>query len=74
MTNSKEMVARDHRLFEVLKQHTIRNAMVMLDNDDEYWEEHEGFNKQEFEEAIVRCCQDNGTDQDWEWLVEETGM
>ncbi len=70
---NSNMVAREHRLLTVLEQHIIKNAMVILESD-EYWEEHEGFNKQEFEEAITRCQDGNGTDQDWGWLIEETEM
>ena len=70
---NSNMVAREHRLLTVLEQHIIKNAMVILESD-EYWEEYEGFNKQEFEEAITRCQDGNGTDQDWDWLIEETEM
>ena len=73
MINSKGIVARDYRLLEILKQHTVKNAIEVL-TDDEYWEEHEGFSKHEFEEAITRCQDGNGTDQDWDWLIEETEM
>ena len=67
MTDKEEMVARDYRLLEMLKQHIVQDAMVILESD-EYWEEHEGFNKQEFEEVITRCRDGNGTNQDWNWL------
>ena len=65
MTDKEEMVA----ILAMVKQHIVKNAMVILESD-EYWEEHEGFNKHEFEEAITRCQDGNGTDQDWDWLID----
>ena len=67
------MTGFDKKLLEVLKEHTIKNAIEVL-RDGDYWQEHEGFTREEFEEAIIRCQEGNGTAQDWNWLVEETEM
>lgn len=71
------MLEREQRLLEVLKIHTCKNALEVA-RDTEYWAEENGGDgedaRQRFIEAIERCQEGNGTDEDWDWLIDETVM
>lgn len=68
------------RLLTILMEHTYKNAVEVL-VDGEYWCEYEDDEhgsgeeaRMAFEEAIGRCINGEGTDADWDWLVEMTEM
>lgn len=64
----------NERLLEVLKRHTINNALEVA-RDVEYWYEGDGEDaRQEFLGAIERCMDGNGTAEDWDWIIAETEM
>lgn len=71
---SKNGLKWNLRLLEVLKDHTIKNALEVA-RDTEYWAEGDNEeSRQRFIEAIVRCQEGDGTAEDWNWLVDETQM
>lgn len=74
------MSNRDERLLVILKEHTCKNALEVA-SDGEYWcwyEDDEHGSGEEardaFIEAIERCMSGEGTDEDWDWLVDQTQM
>lgn len=74
------MSKRDERLLAILKEHTYKNALEVA-NDGEYWYDYEDEEHGSGEEArcafikaIERCVSGEGTDEDWDWLIDQTQM
>jgi hypothetical protein len=66
------MTQRDQRLLEVLKAHTIKNAYEIA---HQLWKDgDEDGIREPLLEAIERCEAGNGTEEDWDLLVEQTEM
>ena len=66
------MTQRDEKLLGILKQHTINNAREIA---HQIWKDgdEDGLYDQLLE-AIERCNEGNGTDEDWDLLIEQTEM
>ncbi len=69
---NSEVVGRKMRLLEILKEHTIKNAREIAVSIDKNGDEDGIYDK--LMQAIVRCEDGNGTDSDWDLLVEQTEM
>lgn len=67
---------REKKLFEVLKDHTIKNAVEVAHQlfDDEDSDEEVKETRARLLEAIERCSTGEGNDEDWDLLVEQTEM
>ena len=66
------MTSRDMRLFEILKDHTIKNAREVAHG---IWkDEDEDGIYDNLMAAIARCEDGVGTDADWDMLIEQTEM
>ena len=67
-----DMTSRDMRLFEILKDHTIKNAREIA---HDIWKDgdEDGIHD-DLIAAINRCENGTGTDADWDMLIEQTEM
>lgn len=66
------MTSRDMRLFEILKDHTIKNAREIA---HDIWKDgDEDGIYDDLIVAIARCEDGIGTDADWDMLIEQTEM
>ena len=79
-TDASKTTTREGRLLAILMEHTCKNA-VEVRADSDYWCEYEDDEhgcgedaKTAFEDAIGRCMNGEGTDADWDWLVDMTQM
>lgn len=79
-TDVSKTTTREGRLLAILMEHTCKNAVEVL-ADSDYWCEYEDDEhgcgedaKVAFEDAIDRCMNGEGTDADWDWLVDMTQM
>ena len=79
-TDASKTTTREGRLLAILMEHTCKNAVEVL-ADSDYWCEYEDDEhgcgedaKVAFEDAIGRCMNGEGTDADWDWLVDMTQM
>lgn len=62
----------ERKLLAVLMEHTIKNAREVA---HQIWKDgDEGGCYEPLLEAIERCEAGNGTDEDWDLLVEQTEM
>ena len=72
-TDASKTTTREGRLLAVLMEHTCKNAVEVL-ADSDYWCEYEDDEHGCGEDAIGRCMSGEGTDADWDWLVDMTQM
>lgn len=72
MRISRKGINWDLKLLEILKAHTIKNAREVA---HQIWKDgdEEGY-YQPLLEAIERCEAGNGTEEDWDLLIEQTEM